>query len=117
SYGIPDSDYALLSFSYTPDGEGVIFTYAYEPIQSREGAEVEVILQVRDSEVAIPTKGFRLELDDAFLVEGKTQLDDRLVELITSRGMLTVFVADGSEAYALGGAGAAAAHLIANCRS
>ncbi len=117
SYGIPDSDYALLSFSCTPDGEGVIFTYAYEPIQSREGAEVEVLLQVRDIEVGIPTKGFRLELDDAFLVQGKTQLDDRLVELITSRGILMVFVEDGSEEYPLDGAREAAAHLIENCRS
>lgn len=116
SYGIPNSDYAPLSFSCTNDGKGVTFTYAHEPNQPREGIKVEVLLQAADIAVPITTFGFRLELDEEFLLQGRTHLDDRLVDLLTSGETLMVFVEDGSEEYPLDGARAAAMHLIERCK-
>ncbi|HET9962961.1 MAG TPA: hypothetical protein VFQ34_11540, partial [Nitrospiraceae bacterium] len=116
SYGIPNTDYGPLSFSCTRGGDGLTFTYTHEPIDAYDGVEVEVRLQAGEIEVPIKTFGWRLELDDAFVLEGKTELDDRLVDLLTSRGVLFVFVEDGAEEFPLDGAREAAAHLIETCR-
>lgn len=116
SYGIPNSDYAPLSFTCTNKSEEVTFTYAREPSLPREDSEFEVLLQAGDIEVPIMTFGFRRELDYEFLLEGRTHLDDRLIDLLTSRGTLMVFVEDGSEEYPLDGARKAAAHLLETCK-
>lgn len=115
-YGIPDTDYGPLSFSCSRGGDGVTFTYIHEPIEAYDGVEVEVLLHAGDIEVPIRTFGWRPELDDAFVLEGKTELDDQLIDLLTSRGVLFVFVEDGAEEFPLDGAREAAIHLIETCR-
>lgn len=113
-YGIPQTDYAPISFSCA-QGDDLTFVFAFEPINAVDGVEVEVLLQAGDIEVPIATTGARLEMDDSFILEGRTKLDARLTDLITSRGTLLVFVEDGAEEYPLDGAREAAAALIETC--
>lgn len=115
SYGIPQSDYGPVSFSCTRNSGEVTFVLAHEPVNAREGVEVEVRLQAGDIELPIRTVGARLELDDTFILEGKTRLDERLIDILTSRGTLFVFVEDGAEEFPLDGAREAAVPLIERC--
>lgn len=114
-YGIPDSGYAPIAFFCT-NGADLAFAYEFEPIDPTDGGEVTVTLQVGDIIVPIETTGLRLEMDDLFILEGTTILDDRLTDLLTSRGTLHVFVEDGSAEYPLDGAREAASSLIEYCR-
>lgn len=61
------------------------------------------------------TKDIVLELDNQSLLEGKVALDGRLIDLLGSEGMLSVFVEDGSEEYPLAGALEAATALLETC--
>ena len=115
-HAIPGSDYGPLSFSCSRGGGGLTFTYIHEPIEAYEGVEVEVRLQAGGLEVPIKTFGWRLDLDDDFVLKGKAVLDDRLADLLTSRGILSVFVEEGVQEFLLDGAREAAAQLIEICR-
>ncbi len=114
-YGIAQSGYAPVSFSCPQGGDTLVFAFAFEPVDAAEGAETEVVLQAGDIEVPIATTGTRMEMDDSFLLEGHTVLDQRLTDLITSRGTLIVSVEDGAEEFPLDGAREAAAALIETC--
>jgi hypothetical protein len=114
-YGIPQSDYAPVSFACAADGNGLNVTFAFAPRNPTDGAEIEVLLQAGGIEVPIRTTGMYTEVGDPFVMEGKTVLDDRLTELITSDGTLVVFVEDGAKEYSLEGARDAAAPLLKTC--
>ena len=114
-YGIPQSDYAPVSFSCTPDGDGLSFALAFTPGAAEDGAEIEVLLQAGDIMVPLQATGFYVEMDDSFVLEGRTVLDARLADLLTARGTLMVFVEDGAEEYPLDGAREAAAPLLKTC--
>ena len=114
-YGIPRSDHAPLSFSCAQGNNELAFTFAFAPINAFDGVKVQVLLEAGDISVPIATTGARSEMDDSFILEGKTVLDTRLSNLLTSRGTLNVFVEDGAEEYPLDGAREAAASLIETC--
>lgn len=114
-YGIRNADQARLAFSCTRGSNELTFTFAFAPGNALEGAGVEVLLEAGGISVPIATTGARIAVDDRFILEGKTVLDARLADLLTSRGTLSVFVEDGSEEYPLDGAREAAAALIETC--
>jgi hypothetical protein len=114
-YGIAQSDHAPLSFSCIQGSDELAFVFAFAPINAVDGVKVEVLLEAGDIAVPIATTGARIEMDDSFVLEGRTVLDARLTDLLTSRGMLSVFVEDGAEEYPLDGAQEAAAALIETC--
>lgn len=114
-YGIPQSGHAPLSFSCAQGSAELVFVFAFEPIDAVDGVQVEVRLQAGGIEVPIATTGARMEMDDGFILEGRTVLDARLTDLLTSRGTLSVFVEDGAEEYPLDGAREAAAALLETC--
>ncbi len=114
-YGVPQTDHAPLSFTCERGSAELTFTFAFAPINPVDGAKVEVLLEAGDISVPIATTGARIEMDDSFILGGRTVLDARLTDLITSRGTLSVFVEDGSEEYPLDGAREAAAALIETC--
>ena len=114
-YGIAQSDHAPISFSCPQGGSELTFVFAFAPINAVDGVEVEVLLEAGDISVPIATTGARIEMDDSFVLEGRTALDARLTDLITSRGTLSVFVEDGAEEFPLDGAREAAAALIETC--
>lgn len=114
-YGIAQSDQVELGFSCQARSNLVSFVYAFAPIEAVDGVAVQVLLQAGDIEVPIHTTGVRLEMDELFLLEGETALDARLIDLLSSRGTLLVFVEDGAAEYPLDGAREAAAALIETC--
>jgi len=114
-YGIPDSGYGRIVLSCEVGNDDLSFVYEHEPADARNGVKLDVILSAGDQEVSIPTTGTRLEIDDTFILEGRTKLDDRLVDLLTSPGTLTVTVEDGIADYPLDGAAEASRHLVEVC--
>ena len=114
-YGIPQTDHAQLSFSCTQGSADLTFAFVFAPISAVDGVQVEVLLEAGDISVPIFTTGAQIEMDDSFILEGRTVLDARLTDLLTSRGTLSVLVEDGSEEYPLDGARKAAAALIETC--
>lgn len=114
-YGIPQSGHAPVSFSCPQGGTDLIFAFTFKPVNAAEGAKVAVLLKAGDIEVPIATTGTRIEMDDSFILEGRTALDKRLIDLITSRGTLHVLVEDGATEFPLSGAREAAAALIETC--
>ena len=115
TYGTPDSGYGKIVFSCEAGQDDVYFIYEHKPIIAEEGTQVEVFLAAGGVEIAIPTTGSRLEIDDAFLLEGLTKLDDNLRKILTAGGDLIVTVEDGSEEFPLDGAADAAKHLLQVC--
>lgn len=114
-YGIPQTDHAPLSFSCTQGSDELTFAFAFAPINAVDGVKVEVLLEAGGISVPIATTGARIEMDDSFILEGRTVLDARIVDLLGFSGMLSVFVEDGSDEYPLDGAREAAAALIETC--
>lgn len=115
-YGLPETSFAPVVFYCDAGSDALIASFEFEPVNAVDGVEVTVLLQAGDIEVPIETTGFRLEMDDLFILEGGTVLDHRLTDLLTSRGTLFVFIEDGAEEYPLDGAREAAAGLIETCR-
>jgi hypothetical protein len=115
-YGIPESDYAPISFTCENGSRDLLFVYEFEPVGGQDGIRVDVILQAGDIEVPVETTGVRLPEMDQYLLEGTTALDDRLTDLLTSLGTLHVFIEDGSAEYPLDGAREAVEPLLAICR-
>lgn len=114
-WGIPQSGYAEIAFSCQAGDAMATFVFAFAPIEAIDGVEVEVTLEAGDISVPIHTTGALMQMDDQFLLEGQVALDARLIDLLTSRGMLSVFVEDGAGEYPLDGAREAAAALIETC--
>lgn len=114
-YGTPNSGYGKIAFTCLAGQDDLTFVYEHEPVGATNGAEVDVLLSAGDIEVTVPTTGSRLEIDDAFILEGRTKLDNRLRDLLMSAGTLIVTVQDGSEEYPLDGASQAAKHLVDVC--
>lgn len=114
-YGIPQSDHTEISFSCQAGSDAATFVFAFAPIMAVDGVEVDVILEAGDIAVPIHTTGMLMEMDDQFLLEGQVAVDMRLIDLLTSRGILSVFVEDGAAEYPLDGAREAATALIEAC--
>lgn len=114
-YGTPNSGYGKIAFTCAAGQDELTFVYEHEPIDAQAGIETDVLLSAGDIEVAIPTTGIRLDIDETFILEGRTKLDNRLRDLLASVGTLTVTVDDGSEEYPLDGASKAAKHLLEAC--
>src|SRR5690606_31158988 len=115
-YDIPQSDHPPVSFSCTPDGNGLTFVFAFTPSTPIDSAQVDVLLRAGDIAVPIRTTGMHMEAPGRlFILEGRIVLDDRLIDLITLDGTLTVSVEDDVKEYPLEGAREAAAPLIRSC--
>ncbi len=114
-YGTPNSGYGKIALSCVAGQDDLSFVYEHEPVGAKDGLKVEVLLSAADLEVAIPTTGTRLEMDDVFILEGQTKLDNRLRDLLTSAGSLTVTIQDGAAEYPLDGAASAARDLLEVC--
>jgi len=114
-YGIPQSGYGASSFSCERKGEALRFSFAHAPIEARTGVKVAVLLSSNNIEISVPTVGQRLEMDDLFVLEGRIRLDQKLRQLLTSSGILEVWVEDGSAEFPLSGAREAARPLLERC--
>lgn len=115
-YGLPETSFAPIAFYCDAESGELTVSFEFEPIDATDGVEVTVLLRAADIEVPIQTTGQRLDMDDLFILEGRTVLDDRLIGLINSQGTLQMTIEDGAEEYPLDGAREAASGLIETCR-
>lgn len=115
-YGVPATDYAPLSFFCAGSGTPLEFVYVPDPRPRPSPQPEEVRLQAGDIIVTILVTGTRLELDDTYLLRGETPLDDRLADLLTSSGVMQVFLRRNREEFPLDGARSAAQRFIEACR-
>lgn len=114
-YGTPDSGYAPLSFRCDGKGGALDATIEHEPINATNGVKVETFFSAGDIEIQVATTGTRLDMDDLFILEGKTPLDKRFQDMITSSGPLTMTIEDGAEEYPLDGASDPAREFFKLC--
>ncbi len=114
-YGTPNSGYGKIVLSCAAGQDDLSFVYEHEPIDSKNGVQVKVLLSAGGEETSIPTTGTRLEIDDVFILEGQTKLDGRLRKILTSPGSLILTVEDGTAAFPLDGAAKAAHDLLEVC--
>ena len=114
AYGVPETAHVRLFLSCERGGN-VAFAYAFEPIDATDGVIVTVTLEAGGTSLPIEATGVRLEMDDLFILEAEIPLDDRLQDVLTAQGVLSVFVEDGSEDIPLDGARAAAKPLARTC--
>ena len=114
-YGVPQSDHAEIALSCQAGDDTATFVFAFAPIQAVDGVQVVVTLEAGDISLPIQTTGALMQMDDLFLLEGEVAVDARLIDLLGSEGMLSVFVEDGSAEYPLAGATEAAAALVETC--
>ncbi|KRA44662.1 hypothetical protein ASD80_05840 [Devosia sp. Root635] len=114
-YGIPQSDHAEISLACQAGSDTATFVFAFAPIAAVDGVQVQVTLEAGNVSLPIQTTGALMQMDDLFLLEGEVAVDTRLIDLLGSDGMLSVFVEDGAAEYPLDGARQAAAALIETC--
>lgn len=116
-YGTPDSGYAPLSFRCDGKAAALDVVIEHEPINAVNGVKVEAFFSAGDIEIAMATTGTRLDMDDLFILEGQTPLDERFQDLITSSGPLTMTIEDGAEEYPLEGVRDPAREFLKLCKA
>lgn len=114
-YGVPETDHVEIALSCQAGSAVASFVFAFAPIEAVDGVQVQVTLEAGDISLPIQTIGATMEMDDLFLLEGEIAVDAKLIDLLGSPGMLSVFVEDGAAEYPLEGALDAAAALIEAC--
>lgn len=114
-YGVPESDYVLISLFCDVESRTIDLAYLHEPADARDGVEVDVVLRAGGSELSVATVGMSLVMDDSFVLTGRLESAGRLRDLLASGGVLTVRVEGDDSDYPLDGALEAAAPLFAAC--
>ena len=92
------------------------FLYNLKNETAEEGAETDMVLQAGDIVVPLRAEVFFSDMDDNYSLDGQTVLDDRLSDLITSRGTLRITALEDVVEIPLDGAREAARDLLTKCR-
>ena len=120
TYGIPESDAALIDFTCDRGSGTVTVTLDYEPANAETGMKAEINLAPvggpAGSAIIVSATGERLELDDKFVLQGTTDLSDGLRSLLLEASALAVTVGDGAEELPLEDARDAAQKLVDACK-
>jgi len=120
TYGIPESDAALIDFTCDRGSGTVTVTLDYEPANAETGVKADITLAPgggsADGEIVVSATGERLELDDKFVLQGTTELTDGLQRLLLEAPSLSVTIEDGVEELPLEDARDAARKLIEACK-
>src|SRR5690606_6778982 len=91
------------------------FALVFEPVNVSQGDVVEVVLQAGDLAVPITTTMAWMEMDDSFVLEGRTMLDAPLMDILSASGTLLVYAEDSDTEFPLDGARQAAAEILETC--
>lgn len=115
-YGVPESGIVDITMNCRRGSTRVEFTYAFEPPNAKVGMKATVELSAGGQKLQIAAKGDRWEMDDLFVLEGVTELDAKLIAMISAKGNLTVTVGSDRTNYPLAGAKKAAGDVLKTCR-
>jgi len=116
-YGVPESGIVDITFACEKGSDRLDFTYAFEPDNAKVGMKMDVQLAAGGKTLTIPTTGERLEMDDLFVLGGRTKLDANLIAMLSAKGKMIIKVGKESDSYPLAGAKKAAADILRICRT
>jgi hypothetical protein len=115
AYGIPDSDYVMLSFSCTV-GKPVVSVYVQdEESSAEEGAAMHVRLSAGEEQVEFSGNAISNEDSGGKDVQANLPLDDTLRRILTATGTLEIVVDGHAQRYELDGVAEPAAAMLAVC--
>jgi hypothetical protein len=115
AYGVPDSDYVMLTFSCTV-GKQVVSVYVQdEESSAEEGAAMQVRLSAAGEKVEFSEKAIPNEDSGGKDVEASLPLDDTLRRILTGGDPLEIVVDGHTQRYEMDGAAEPAAAMIATC--
>ncbi len=115
AYGIPDSDYVMLSFSCATGKPVVNVNVQDEESTAEEGAAMQVRLSAGGEKVEFSEKAIPNEDSGGKDVKASLPLDDRMRRILTATGELEIVVDRHTQRYAMKEAAEPAAAMIAAC--
>lgn len=114
-YGVPDSDYVMLTFACTAGKPVVSVGVQDEDGSAGEGAMMHVRLSAGGKQVEFSEKAIANEDSGSAGVKGQLPLDDRLRAILTAKDTLEIVVDGHTQRYALAGAAGPVAAMLATC--
>jgi hypothetical protein len=114
-YGTPQSDDIVVGFWCERATDELVVSFRFEPVGAADGMEIDMELSSEAGSVVLPATGERMLLDDAFVLEARTELDPVLRRIISEGVTLSIMVQDGVEEIPLAGAAEEAAALFEAC--
>src|SRR3546814_12762128 len=115
AYGIPDSDYVMLSFSCAVGKPVVNVNVQDEESSAEEGALMHVRLSVGGKKIEFSEKAILNEDSGGKDVKGELPLNDMLRAILTAKGELEIVVDGHTQRYDMRGAAEPGASMIAAC--
>lgn len=115
AYGIPDSDYVMLSFACTIGKPVVNVTVQDEESSAEEGALLLVRLSADGERIEFSEKARPNQDSGGADVVGNLPLNDTLRAILSAKGTLEIVVDGHKQRYAMKGAAEPAAAMIAAC--
>jgi hypothetical protein len=115
AYGVPDSDYVMLSFACTLGKPMVTVNVQDEESSAEEGALLPVRLSAGGERIAFSEKAIPNQDSGGADVKGHLPLDDTLRRILTAKDTLEIVVDGHTQRYAMDGAAGPAAAMIAAC--
>ncbi|MGL3606065.1 hypothetical protein ACSV9I_06100 [Rhizobium sp. G187] len=116
-YGVAESDHVVLSFSCEGKNGPINVVYSHEPKSAKPDQAYDLTLTAGKAVRIIETTGFRLEMDDLFILEGALAAGGErdLGELLSAADTLSISVEGDVTELPLAGAKEAAQKLIDTC--
>lgn len=114
-YGTPQSDDIVIGFWCERATGDLVVSFRFEPVGAADGMEIDMELFSEGGAVVLLATGERMLLDDAFVLEARTDLNRALRRIISEGETLSVMVQDGAEEIPLAGAAEEAAALFEAC--
>ena len=114
-YGVPDSDYVMLSFSCTIGKPVVNVNVQDEESSAEEGAAMHVRLSAGGEKIAFSERARPNQDSGGADVKGHLPLDDTLRRILTAKGTLEIIVDGHTQRYDMKGAAEPVAAMIAAC--
>jgi len=115
TYGVPDSDYVMLTFSCAV-GQPVVSVYVQdEESSAEEGAAMQVRLSAGGERIEFSDKAIPNEDSGGKDVRGELPLDDTLRRILAAKDTLEIVVDGHTQRYDMDGAAEPAAAMLAVC--
>lgn len=115
AYGVPDSDYVMLSFACAVGKPVVTVNVQDEASRANEGALLPVRLSAGGQRIEFSEKAILNQNSGGADVTGHLPLDDTLRRILSAEGNLEIVVDGHTQRYAMDGAAKLAARMIATC--
>jgi uncharacterized protein YecT (DUF1311 family) len=117
AYGVPDSDYVMLSFGCTPGAGTVDINIQDEHSGTQADQQTPIRLQAGGRHVEFSARGTENQDSGGVDFNATLPLDDTLRHMLSARDSLDITIKNHTERYPLTGATEPAARLLAACEA